>query len=209
MSKATRYWVKPGLEQLLFERPPDIPFNHGQSLVAVEVVKATDYERLVAELARRTGCACDVCWTMSWEPIEKKDDANGVNVKTDPNGYLARCGYCWHEQAWQRKLTAAEAALATAQAALKAELDGAKDLRDRFGAKENETFPAFVERLSTALACVTALQKAIDDEPELPGEMPDEMWDAIKYDRDAMAEAMREVVRQTKLNLVKVLEGPP
>lgn len=48
---AQRYWVKPGLEQLLFERPPDIPFNHGQKLVAVEVVKAADYEAVVADLA--------------------------------------------------------------------------------------------------------------------------------------------------------------
>ena len=40
--------------------------------------------------------------------------------------------------------------------------------------------------------------KAVEDEPELRGDMPDEMWNAIAGDRDAMAEALRIVVRQTK-----------
>lgn len=39
---------------------------------------------------------------------------------------------------------------------------------------------------------------AIDQEPEVPGEMPDEMWEAIKGDRDAMTNAIRIAVRQTK-----------
>lgn len=42
------------------------------------------------------------------------------------------------------------------------------------------------------------LQKAIDDEPELPGDMSDEMWEAIRNDRDAVAQALRIAVRQTK-----------
>ena len=44
----------------------------------------------------------------------------------------------------------------------------------------------------------TAVLKPVDDEPELPDDMPDEMWEAIAGDRDAMAEAMRIAVRQTK-----------
>ena len=43
--------------------------------------------------------------------------------------------------------------------------------------------------------------QAVEDEPELPGDMSDEMWDAIAGDRDAMAEALRIVVRQTKAGI--------
>ena len=43
--------------------------------------------------------------------------------------------------------------------------------------------------------------EAVDAEPELPGEMPDEMWAAIREDRDAAAEAMRIIVRQTKAGI--------
>ena len=43
--------------------------------------------------------------------------------------------------------------------------------------------------------------QAVDDEPELPGDMPDEMWEAIVGDRDATAEAMRVVVRHTKAGI--------
>jgi hypothetical protein len=45
--------------------------------------------------------------------------------------------------------------------------------------------------------------KAIEDEPELPGDMPDEMWDALRGfayrdDREGMIEALRIAVRHTK-----------
>jgi hypothetical protein len=43
--------------------------------------------------------------------------------------------------------------------------------------------------------------QAVDGEPELPGDMTDEMWAAIAGDRDAMAEALRIVVRQTKAGI--------
>lgn len=39
---------------------------------------------------------------------------------------------------------------------------------------------------------------AVDEEPELPGDMPDKMWDAIHNDRDAAFQALRIAVRQTK-----------
>ena len=45
----------------------------------------------------------------------------------------------------------------------------------------------------------------IDAEPGLPGDMPDEMWEAIRDDRDAAAEAMRIVVRQTKQGIINRL----
>lgn len=49
--------------------------------------------------------------------------------------------------------------------------------------------------------------KAVEDEPELPGDMPDEMWVAIAGDRDAMAEAMRIVARQTKAGILDRIIG--
>jgi hypothetical protein len=54
----------------------------------------------------------------------------------------------------------------------------------------------FTER--AALAAIDAALLAIDEEPELPGDMPDEMWEAIRGDRDACMNAMRIAVRQTK-----------
>lgn len=39
---------------------------------------------------------------------------------------------------------------------------------------------------------------AIESEPEVPGHMPDEMWDAMRNDRDAVEECIRIAVRQTK-----------
>lgn len=40
--------------------------------------------------------------------------------------------------------------------------------------------------------------QAVDDEPEYPGEMPDEMYEAIRQHKDTMEEALRITVRLTK-----------
>ncbi len=40
--------------------------------------------------------------------------------------------------------------------------------------------------------------QAIKSESEYPDQMPDEMWEAIKGDRDAMTQALRLTVRETK-----------
>lgn len=45
-------------------------------------------------------------------------------------------------------------------------------------------------------------------EPELPGEMPNEMWDAINNDRDAATKAMRIIVRQTREGILGRLFDP-
>ena len=55
--------------------------------------------------------------------------------------------------------------------------------------------------------------RAIDDEPELPGDMPDAMWDEFQ-DRERATEALRALVRVTKRNirdrvLAIVREGEP
>lgn len=47
-------------------------------------------------------------------------------------------------------------------------------------------------------AAAHALLQAIEGEPEFPGEMPDEMWEALRNDRDAMTFAFGASVRATK-----------
>ncbi len=58
----------------------------------------------------------------------------------------------------------------------------------------------YIEQLEAELA---ALKQAIQAEPELPGDMPDAMWCALNDDRDAMNEAFRIVVRQTKEGILE------
>lgn len=65
--------------------------------------------------------------------------------------------------------------------------------------------------IPTALVEKSRVHVAVNEEPECPGDMPDEMWEAIRDDRDAVAEAIRIAVRQTKqniLNRVEALESP-
>lgn len=45
-------------------------------------------------------------------------------------------------------------------------------------------------------------------EPELPDEMPDEMWEACKSDRATMQEALRVVVRLTRDGILGRLLDP-
>ena len=45
---------------------------------------------------------------------------------------------------------------------------------------------------------LSAALKAVDDEPELPGEMPDEVWEALRSDRVMMETIMRGVVQTAK-----------
>ena len=46
-----------------------------------------------------------------------------------------------------------------------------------------------------------SIEEMIDEEPELPGDMPDEMFNTIKGDKDAITQALRIAVRQTKNNI--------
>ncbi len=45
--------------------------------------------------------------------------------------------------------------------------------------------------------------KAIDDEPELPGDMPDIIYESVKNDKDALTELLRITVRETKDGIKK------
>ena len=75
----------------------------------------------------------------------------------------------------------------------------------------SETLQAL--RLSNNIT-LSAVLKAIDDEPEYPGKMPDEMYEAIKNSetpRETMEAAMRITVRLTKIgikNRVIELDNP-
>lgn len=51
-------------------------------------------------------------------------------------------------------------------------------------------------------AAAHALKQAIASEPEFPGDMPDEMWEMACYDRDALTEAFRVAVKQTKSGIL-------
>ena len=49
--------------------------------------------------------------------------------------------------------------------------------------------------------------QAVTDEPEVPGTMPDEMWEAIRDDRDAIENAIRIAVQQTKAGIRERILG--
>lgn len=52
---------------------------------------------------------------------------------------------------------------------------------------------------------VGEIEKVINSEPELPGDMPQEMFDAIKNDKDAIQQALRIAVKQTKTNILTAI----
>ena len=64
--------------------------------------------------------------------------------------------------------------------------------------KQHETCPMCEEVNAAVAAERAAWMKAVTDEPELPSEMPDEMWNVLRSDRDAATETLRIIVRQTK-----------
>jgi hypothetical protein len=48
---------------------------------------------------------------------------------------------------------------------------------------------------------LSTVREAISLEPELPGGMPNDMWDAIRNDRDACEKAMKMTVASTKAGI--------
>ena len=62
----------------------------------------------------------------------------------------------------------------------------------------SETLQAL--RLSKNIT-LSAVLKAIDDEPEYPGKMPDVMFEMVKNNKSAMEELMRITVRLTKVGI--------
>lgn len=68
---------------------------------------------------------------------------------------------------------------------------------------------AVVPSETTSSYSADFIREAIDAEPELPGEMPDAMWEAMK-DREYCTEAMRIAVRQTKRGIKeRLFKGKP
>ena len=72
----------------------------------------------------------------------------------------------------------------------------------RPGRKDGKMSPDEATRLERrrCLACV-------ENEPELPGDMPDEMWEAIRNDRDAMREVLCIAARITKQGIRERIEA--
>ena len=61
-----------------------------------------------------------------------------------------------------------------------------------------------INDLETKLkAAERAFKIAVNEEPDLPNKMPDEMWEAIRNDRDAMENALKIAVLQTKSGIEK------
>ena len=48
--------------------------------------------------------------------------------------------------------------------------------------------------------------EAIKDEPEFPGDMPDELWDEMNGNREICTRVMQNSVRLTKQNIIKRIE---
>lgn len=72
---------------------------------------------------------------------------------------------------------------------MKEECKEAYDAGDREG---------YLRALDTAV-------KGIENEPTFPGEMPDEIFKAIRNDKDAISNALRIAVKQTKENIINQL----
>jgi type VI protein secretion system component VasF len=53
------------------------------------------------------------------------------------------------------------------------------------------------------------LLHAIESEPELPGTMPDEMWELIRNDKAACEHTIRQAVILTKQNIQSAIAKPP
>lgn len=120
----TRWWVLKG--ELRISETDDRIRYRTTGTEAAQVVLAADFDRVVAALKAklRERGACEVCWTNSWMPIEKREDADGVN--TIGPDQLARCEHCWMQQAYQQREATLQQhadALAEALEATKTALD--------------------------------------------------------------------------------------
>tara|TARA_R110000868_G_scaffold90375_1_gene251010 strand:+ start:155 stop:469 length:315 start_codon:yes stop_codon:yes gene_type:complete len=78
---------------------------------------------------------------------------------------------------------------------------------------EDVVTPMMAEILSFADAVRGAererCEQAVRDEPELPGEMPQAMFDTVQHDKDACAEALRILVRLTKQGILERIAKRP
>ena len=63
--------------------------------------------------------------------------------------------------------------------------------------------------LQTRKEAIENFIKIVKSEPELPGDMPDEMWVALCGDRYAIQQALQIAVKQTKENILRGLINEP
>lgn len=64
-------------------------------------------------------------------------------------------------------------------------------------------FAPVMKTSDSPLVDLNQVIKAIADEPEFPDEMPDELWDRMRDDREFATLALRLTVRSTKKEIIK------
>ena len=109
-------------------------------------------DRLARLQEQVKGVACEVCWTTSWTPIEKVEDANGVNTKRYGKE-LTRCEYCWQEKVYGDKLAACEAKAR--------ELEG-KQATNRVSLRYNESLADAVGKIQTLEAQLVQAERVVE-----------------------------------------------
>lgn len=133
-----------------------------------------------------------------------------------PNGCPSSCAMDFH------RLTSALTPFAEQQAVneaawelLRLKADTNSDRCQELAQAAVDAYKASVKRQTVARSesgrrySEDFIRDAIDAEPELPGEMPDAMWEAMK-DREYCTEAMRIAVRQTKRGIKeRLFKGKP
>lgn len=78
-------------------------------------------------------------------------------------------------------------------------------------AAARNALPALLTELVELRKLVKGVNDAIDAEPELPGDMPDEMWEKIRIDRELARMAFILTVKATKqgiINRIAALAAP-
>lgn len=76
------------------------------------------------------------------------------------------------------------------------ELNSALRQSQKSISEKNQALQSRLDRVEEAFI------KAVEDEPELPGDMPDKMWEKFK-DRDYTTEALRVTVKFTKEGILE------
>lgn len=78
-----------------------------RTMTVTELETEQDLQTVLAAYDQVKCVVCEVCWTTSWVPIEKVEDAFGITTKLHGN-MLTRCDYCWREKVYADKLAASE-----------------------------------------------------------------------------------------------------
>lgn len=73
--------------------------------------------------------------------------------------------------------------------------------------RKNRKLKRVNAELAQAKATIERMRDCVVVEEVLPGDMPDEMWQAIKGDRDLMCEVIRAAVAATKESILERMDS--